>query len=652
LGALAMGSAAAKLDDGWQLPKTEAARTQSLTVLTLQESLDGSNWTQTVLGDLVGGYTMALSGTAGAMEYLDVASLAATPAVANGLYPFILDVNRLPTAFYPYWAAQGVTASAATGTWEAVMWQIINGQLPIFYLRVANGETHLIDGLAWQTQGLVLPVRVSADYPLHTYNFQGTVTFVGGTTQTLVLGISYTHQATVELRVAGVEPAAIVIDGCGYVDVTIRLNNVTDDLYSLDLGLTFNQNLVEVMDMDANPANGVNLTMVAPWAAHVVQNVAYNVDDPDFSGDQAGTIRLISSLYNTETPVNGSFDIAVMRLRAKAWGSSTIGFSKVELSDRDGYLIGAPYILGGPNTDFSYPVTTQFTAAGGLDLNIIRLNPSTVQLSWPQASTDSVTTYKLHRSAIPYFTPGTTTVYQTITNNGTTTHIFDDAVLGNVDINYFYSLQIVCSNGLESPASWQVGKFEYELYETNTSDNTIIGFVLENPAMKTSNDLALHIQNNIYSGGVSVVSVSKWNPDAQSLTTKGYPSPTPFDLALKQAYRVTVDITGDPNPYLSVIWAQVGRLPQITVSDYTLMETQTTDYVWILQPLEISEISTISGLMTRIEADTANNVDILAVSRFNSIAQSWTTSGFSTRFGYPYRLSVDVTGTNPTYYWP
>ena len=654
LGVLAMGSAAAKPDDGWQLPKTEAARTQSLTTLTLQESLDGSNWIQTVLGDLVGGYTMALSGTAGAMEYLDVASLAATPAVANGLYPFILDVNRLPAGYYAYWAGKGVTAAAVAPSWEYFMWRIINGQLPIFYLKVAGGEWHLVDGLAYQLDpNTSTPVRVDGDYPLHTYNYQGTLTFVGDTSQTLVVGISFTHQATAELWVGGVEPTAIVIDGCGYVDVTIRLNSVTDDLYSLDLGLTFNQNLVEVMDMDADPANGVNLTMVAPWAAHVVQNVAYNVDDPATPlVNEAGTIRLISSLYNTETPVNGSFDVAVMRLRAKAWGSSTIGFSLVELSDRDGYLIGAPYILGGPNTDFSYPVTTQFTAAGGLDLNIIRLNPSTVQLSWPQASTDSVTTYKLHRSAIPYFTPGTTTVYQTITNNGTTTHIFDDAVLGNVDINYFYSLQIVCSSGLESPASWQVGKFEYELYETNTSDNTIIGFVLENPAMKTSNDLAAHIENNIYSGEVKVLSVSMWNPDSQGLTTLGYPADMPFTLTLKQAYRVSVDITGDLNPYLSVIWAQVGRLPQITKSDYTLIETQTTDYVWILLPLEMSDIVSDSGLIARIKADTANDVDILAVSRFDSEPQSWTTSAFSTRFGYPYRLSVDVKGASPTYYWP
>jgi len=325
----------------------------------------------------------------------------------------------------------------------------------------------------------------------------------------------------------------------------------------------------------------------------------------------------------------------------------------VELSDRDGYLIGAPYILGGPNTDFSYPVTTQFTAAGGLDLNIIRLNPSTVQLSWPKQLVDTNAVYELYRHDKPYFDISVGTLmtgYDTTSDSAKV--LFNDPVLGNVGTNYFYTLRVTCSNDLESPASWQVGKFEYELFETNTSDNTIIGFVLENPALKNSNDLAAHIENNIYSGEVKVLSVSMWNPDSQGLTTLGYPADMPFTLTLKQAYRVSVDITGDLNPYLSVIWAQVGRLPQITKSDYTLIETQTTDYVWILLPLEMSDIVSDSGLIARIKADTANDVDILAVSRFDSEPQSWTTSAFSTRFGYPYRLSVDVKGASPTYYWP
>ncbi len=656
LGALAMGSAAAKLDDGWQLPKTEAARTQSLTVLTLQESLDGSNWIQTVLGDLVGGYTMALSGTAGAMEYLDVASLAADPAVADGLYPFILDVNRLPTAFYPYWAAQGVTASAATGTWEAVMWQIINGQLPIFYLRVANGETHLIDGLAWQTQGLVLPVRVSADYPLHTYNFQGTVTFVGGTTQTLVLGISYTHQATVELRVAGVEPAAIVIDGCGYVDVTIRLNNVEDDLFALDLSITFEPALVEVVDLDT-ATTPINLAPIAPWAAHVVQNVAYNVDDPTTPlVNEAGTIRLISSLYNTETPVNGSFDVATMRLRAKNLGTSKIGFSLVELSDREGYLIGAPYILGGPNTDFSYPVTTQFTTAGGLDLLISRVDAETVRLSWPINSMDTVSSYKLYRSSIPYFTPVSGTEYQVITNDGTSTtaSFLDDDNLGTFVNHNFYSLKVACVNGFESPASWQVGKYENRLFETSRTDYTWVGVVLELPSVSNTLDLSSHIQQNS-SNTVAVRSVRIWNNVSQTLSLYlNDPEEDQASVLVNYPYQVEIDIAGTTNG--SLIWDQVGRLPEITTDTYTLRETSRTDYSWVLQPLYMTSIHDTDMLIYDIENNTSGPLTVRSVRIWNGLAQTYSLylpgedSGV-TSFGMPYQVDVDIVGSNPVT-WP
>jgi len=253
LGSVLSSSAMAKGDRPEKLDSRSISQTnagvQSLTALTLKESLtpeDGGSWT-TVYGNLTSGYTMLLSETEGETVYLDIESSTASPALKVGDYPFYLDPVRVPAEFWTYWEGEGVDKNAAAGTWQALMWQIINGELPIFYLRVSSTGSQLIDGLAWQTQGLVMPARVSADYPLHTYNFGGQVEDVDSNTQYLVIGITYTRVVTPSLWKGGVElvpyidveepGTPIVIDGCGYVEVTIRLENVYN-LYAVDLSFT------------------------------------------------------------------------------------------------------------------------------------------------------------------------------------------------------------------------------------------------------------------------------------------------------------------------------------------------------------------------------------------------------------------------------
>jgi hypothetical protein len=487
---------------------------------------------------------------------------------------------------------------------------------------------------------------VDGDYPLHTYNYQGTLTFVGGTTQTLVVGISFTHQATAELWIAAAEASTIVIDGCGYVDVTIRLNNVEDDLYALDLGLTFDKSMVEVVDMDAVAA-GVNLVPVAPWAAHVVSNQADNA---------AGTIQFISSLYNSETPMNGSFDVATIRLRAKGLGASTIAFTRAELSDRDGYLVGAPVIYGGPNVDLSYPVTTQFTTAGGLDLLISRVDAETVRLSWPINSMDTVSSYKLYRSSIPYFTPVSGTEYQVITNDGTSTtaSFLDDDNLGTFVNHNFYSLKVACVNGFESPASWQVGKYENRLFETSRTDYTWVGVVLELPSVSNTLDLSSHIQQNS-SNTVAVRSVRIWNNVSQTLSLYlNDPEEDQASVLVNYPYQVEIDIAGTTNG--SLIWDQVGRLPEITTDTYTLRETSRTDYSWVLQPLYMTSIHDTDMLIYDIENNTSGPLTVRSVRIWNGLAQTYSLylpgedSGV-TSFGMPYQVDVDIVGSNPVT-WP
>ncbi len=65
--------------------------------------------------------------------------------LADGYYGFYLDETSVPVGFLEYWAAKGVDAGASG--WQLVMWQIINGNQPMFYLKVDGIDYSLIDGL-------------------------------------------------------------------------------------------------------------------------------------------------------------------------------------------------------------------------------------------------------------------------------------------------------------------------------------------------------------------------------------------------------------------------------------------------------------------------------------------------------------------------
>ena len=603
--------------------------------LTLQESLDGLNW-DPIIGNLTFGYSMVLD-PVNLYEYIDIETLEATPPLQDGYYAFFFDAFRAPDGFYAYWADKNVTETASDGTWQAVMWDIINGEAPMFYLEAASGSYSLIDGFQKQFESVDAPLRVNGDYPLGTYHFGGWVTDTDEGMEYLNIQITFTKEATVSIT-----PESSTIGGCGTVDVVIRLEDV-HDLYAVDIELAFDATVLEVVDLDAG-ATGINLSPIDTWfvAADWVINEADNTN---------GTIRYVATQRRPTDPVDGAGDIARIRFRAKAVGSGDITITKTELSDRDGYLVGRPVNFSDP----AATISTDFSAAA-VALDIIRLNSSTVQLSWPAQTLDADVEYNLYRSPLPYFNvwdTGVTEMDDTAFDLTGDPITFDDAVLGDLVNNYFYALQVECGNGFMSPVSDQVGKFEYELFETPTTDLSIVGLVLENPDLVDSNDLGNHVEQNIYDDiNVDVISISIWNPSAQSFSSYGYPSGSPLALQVKQAYRLAIDIEGDFSPYGSVIWAQVGKLPEISQGDYSFFETPTSDNMWILQPLELSTITNPTQLASQIETDTTNNVDVLAISAWNGIAQNWQTgSSISTRFGYPYRITVDIVGTTPVL-WP
>ena len=136
-------------------------------------SEDGTTWSD-LYTEAAKSYNLCMDGESTTHHMLNISSLTANETLETGVMnEFYLDVTSVGTDFYTYWAARGVV-SGATG-WQGVMWQIINGQLPITYLMYDGTDYMLVDGLQYQAANLTLPLVIPGDYPLYNYEFTGTV---------------------------------------------------------------------------------------------------------------------------------------------------------------------------------------------------------------------------------------------------------------------------------------------------------------------------------------------------------------------------------------------------------------------------------------------------------------------------------------------
>ena len=422
-------------------------------------------------------------------------------------------------------------------------------------------------------------------------------------------------------------PSSPSVDGCDTVEVQIWVNDVTN-FYAIDVRLSFDPDVIQVVD--ATTGGDVNLRPETSWfqAGYTVRNTVNNF---------TGTIWYAATQTNPTPAVNGSGPIATILVKAKSTGSSTLSFTYSKLSDPAGTEIQATTTSG------SVSATSPKTP----DLTITRINASDIRLNW--TSQPSVSQYHLYRSITPYFYPDTP-AYQTLTGIS-----YDDTgILGDASVDYFYSVRSECTDTNLSAASDQVGKFEYDLYETTGTDFNWIALPMDVVGMIQASDLANHIQNNS-NGAVSVLTVSEWNAPAQNITTYdhlfGFGD---FGIDIKFPYRVEVDVDSGNH----VVWAMVGPLPEITSDTYTLYETTGTDFNWIMQPLDMTAIIDASILADNIQTNSSSSVSVLTLSQWNAPAQNITTydhlygfGDFNTRFGYPYRVEVDVnSGISVT--WP
>jgi len=147
--------------------------------VALQTSTDEASWSA-ISGTLALGYEMCID-PAVSYHYYDINTLTSSEALLSSAFvqnAFKLDVTSVPSGFFTYWAAKGVT-SAATG-WQGVMWQIINGNAPMFYIQKDGTDYKLIDGLQYQISASTQTLRINGEYPSGNYTFRGTVTDANG----------------------------------------------------------------------------------------------------------------------------------------------------------------------------------------------------------------------------------------------------------------------------------------------------------------------------------------------------------------------------------------------------------------------------------------------------------------------------------------
>jgi len=164
--------------------------------IQLRQSIDQVNW-----GDVDGvvetGFTMILDPTV-PWYYMDIKYADTNVPLAEGFYGF--NLTAYPSGFFQYWEERGVNESSPPGSWQAHMWQIINGNAPIFYIYVqANQEMHLIDGLMrdWAGDDTAI-LRVNGDYLLGYYTYNGTVVSEDGNSSTVIFSMKFV--STVEYR--------------------------------------------------------------------------------------------------------------------------------------------------------------------------------------------------------------------------------------------------------------------------------------------------------------------------------------------------------------------------------------------------------------------------------------------------------------------
>ena len=305
-----------------------------------------------------------------------------------------------------------------------------------------------------------------------------------------------------------------------------------------------------------------------------------------------------------------------------------------------------------PDSGYSVDDVTPAAASLAISHGAKDRTKGSLQLSW-DAVTQGVDAspetgpihYRIYGDTTAWFTPGPATLLDTTSG---LSYEHSDSRIGDPDADLFYLVTAVDGSDNESGESNRAGEIDWSLESTTGTDYTWIGLILSDTSLTMASDLEAAIEAH-GSPAVNCLTVSQWNPTAQSYThytTVPVPGGN-FALTPGWPCRVETDTAS--------IFTSAGAVPEADSLNFDLEATTGTDYTWISLPLELDTLVMASDLETHIEAHSDPVTDCLTVSRWNPTAQSYThyttvpipMGDFAIRPGRAYRVEVTADAAWP-----
>ena len=233
----------------------------------------------------------------------------------------------------------------------------------------------------------------------------------------------------------------------------------------------------------------------------------------------------------------------------------------------------------------------------------------------------------VYSSSLGYFTPDNANGSNRIATNATDEDLAtpgiqwtDPGAVGDPQENYFYIFTSVGS--AESENSATIGKFDFNLITTATTDFNEIALPLQIQGVSTAVDLMALIPG--------CNSVARWDASAQ-----GYEQYISFipetNFSITPGYPYYVNVISDD------VFTLVGELAQ---PSFNLITTPTTDFNEVMLTLDKTSITTASQLMSDIQSCNS-------IARWSSVSQGYEQyisfipeTKFNVRTGYPYYVNV------------
>jgi hypothetical protein len=246
-------------------------------------------------------------------------------------------------------------------------------------------------------------------------------------------------------------------------------------------------------------------------------------------------------------------------------------------------------------------------------------------------SMDGVDGYNVYRGTTSTFTPdysgGSNRVgYLVNDQNGSAPDVQwtdNGDVAGNSVINYFYVVTCVNSSGESAPSN-RVGEFDYQLVTSETTNYSMVALPLA--PLDFNLDMASDLRNQI----PYCDAVSRWDVEHQQYVTY-LPNlkSSDFAISMNGCYYISVSQNS--------IYTALG---EVTDPQYTLEPSSTTDFNWVMLPLNRQDLSKASDLLREIAYSNSVawwNPSIQGYYQYIALLPQ---TDFDLQVGYPYFVNV------------